>query len=104
KYMTLLHPDASFLLRPKTNLNDMVVEIEPGNEKGHVEDGAEFTLSQTEPNTNLDAFLATLDADTRQYIQLLVAGGAQGIGGRAHQLSGALRRLQPFGPSTAHLN
>jgi len=104
KYMTLIHPDASFLLRPKTNLNDMVVEIEPGKEKGHVEDGAEFTLAQTEPNTNLDAFLGTLDADTRQYLQLLVAGGAQGIGGRGKQLGNALRRFGPFVHYTAKLN
>jgi phospholipid/cholesterol/gamma-HCH transport system substrate-binding protein len=104
KYMTLIHPDASFLLRPKTNLNDMIVEIEPGTEKGHVEDGAEFTLAQTEPNTNLDAFLNTLDADTRQYIQLLVAGGAQGIGGRGKQLGNALRRFGPFVHYTAKLN
>ena len=104
KYMELIHPDASFLLRPKTNLNDMIVEIEPGTEKGQVEDGAHFTLTQTEPNTNLDAFLATLDADTRQYIQLLVAGGAQGIGGRGKQLSNALRRFQPFVHYTAKLN
>jgi phospholipid/cholesterol/gamma-HCH transport system substrate-binding protein len=104
KYMKLIHPDASFLLRPKTNLNDMVVEISPGKEKGHVEDGAEFTLGQTEPNTNLDAFLATLDADTRQYLQLLVAGGAQGIGGRGKQLGNALRRFEPFVHYTAKLN
>jgi phospholipid/cholesterol/gamma-HCH transport system substrate-binding protein len=104
KYMKLIHPDASFLLRPKTNLNDMIVEIEPGTAKGHVEDGAEFTLAQTEPNTNLDAFLNTLDADTRQYIQLLVAGGAQGIGGRGKQLGNALRRFGPFVHYTAKLN
>ncbi len=104
KYMELIHPDASFLLRPKTNLNDMIVEIEPGTAKGHAEDGDNFTLTQTEPNTNLDAFLATLDADTRQYIQLLVAGGAQGIGGRGKQLSNALRRFQPFVHYTAKLN
>src|SRR4051812_28458280 len=104
KYMKLLHPDASFLLRPKTNLNDMVVEIEPGHEKGKVEDGAEFTLAQTEPNTNFDAFLATLDADTRQYLQLLFAGGAQGIGGRGRQLSNAFRRFEPFVHYTAKLN
>ncbi len=89
KYLQLIHPDATLLLRPKTNLNDMVVEVDPGNGKGHIEDGHNFPLSRTEPNVNLDAFLATLDADTRQYIQLLVAGGAQGIGGRAHQVSGA---------------
>jgi phospholipid/cholesterol/gamma-HCH transport system substrate-binding protein len=104
KYMKLLHPDASFLLRPKTNLNDMVVEVEPGQEMGEVEDGAEFTLAQTEPNTNLDAFLATLDADTRQYLQLLLAGGAQGIGGRGRQVSNAFRRFEPFVHYTAKLN
>jgi phospholipid/cholesterol/gamma-HCH transport system substrate-binding protein len=104
KYMELIHPDATFLLRPKTNLNDMIVEIEPGIGKGEVEDGAHFTLTQTEPNTNLDAFLATLDADTRQYIQLLVAGGAQGVGGRGRQASNALRRFQPFVHYTAKLN
>lgn len=104
KYMKLLHPDASFLLRPKTNLNDMVVEVEPGSGNGKVEDGTEFTLAQTEPNTNLDAFLATLDGDTRQYLQLLLAGGAQGIGGRGRQVSNAFRRFEPFVHYTAKLN
>jgi phospholipid/cholesterol/gamma-HCH transport system substrate-binding protein len=104
EYMELIHPDATLLLRPKTNLNDMVVEVDPGGADGHIEDGHNFPLSRTEPNVNLDAFLATLDADTRQYIQLLVAGGAQGIGGRGRQLSGALRRLQPFAHYVADLN
>jgi phospholipid/cholesterol/gamma-HCH transport system substrate-binding protein len=104
KYMELIHPDASFLLRPKTGLNDMVVEVEPGDSKKPIEDGAEFTLAQTEPNTNLDAFLASLDGDTRQYLQLLVAGGAQGIGGRGKQLGNALRRFEPFVHYTAKLN
>ncbi len=104
KYMVLITPDSDLLLRPKTNLNDMVVEIDPGSDKDHVEDGHNFPLSQTEPNVNLDAFLATLDADTRQYIQLLVAGGAQGIGGRGRQLGNAFRRLQPFAHYIADLN
>jgi phospholipid/cholesterol/gamma-HCH transport system substrate-binding protein len=104
KYLELIHPNATLLLRPKTNLNDMVVEVDPGSGKAHIESGYNFPLSRTEPNVNLDAFLGTLDADTRQYIQLLVAGGAQGIGGRGHQLSGALRRLQPFAHYVADLN
>jgi len=104
EYMTLIHPDASFLLRPKTNLNDMTVEIDPGTGKKSIEDGAHFTLGQTEANTNLEGFLSTLDADTRQYIQLLVAGGAQGIGGRGKQVSNAFRRFQPFVHYTAKLN
>ena len=82
----------------------MVVEVEPGSGKKHIEDGANFTLAQTEPNTNLDAFLGTLDADTRQYLQLLLAGGGQGIGGRGNQLGNALRRFQPFVHYAAKLN
>jgi phospholipid/cholesterol/gamma-HCH transport system substrate-binding protein len=106
KYMELIHPNASFLLRPKTGLNDMIVEVEPGTGDEHVEDGHRFTLSQTEPNVNLDQFLASLDSDTRQYIQLLVAGGAQGIGGEGQsiRLSNALRRFQPFVHYVAKLN
>ncbi len=104
EYMKLIHPNATFLLRPKTGLNDMIVEVDPGSGKKSIESGANFTLAQTEPNTNLDAFLATLDADTRQYLQLLVAGGAQGVGGRGKQLSNAFRRFQPFVHYTAKLN
>jgi phospholipid/cholesterol/gamma-HCH transport system substrate-binding protein len=104
EYMKLIHPNATFLLRPKTGLNDMIVEVSPGAGKKSIESGANFTLAQTEANTNLDAFLATLDADTRQYLQLLLAGGAQGIGGRGKQVSNALRRFQPFVHYTAKLN
>lgn len=104
EYMKLIHPDASFLLRPKTALNDMVVEIDPGSGERTIEDGAHFTLARTEPNVNLDALLSTLDADTRQYLQLLVAGGAEGLGGRGKQLSNALRRFQPFVHYVAKLN
>ncbi len=104
KYMQLIHPDATLLMRPKTNLNDMVVEVSPGTAPGHLEAGDNIPLAQTKSNTSLDAFLATLDADTRQYIQLLLAGGAEGIGGHAHQLSGAFRRFQPFVRYVAELN
>jgi phospholipid/cholesterol/gamma-HCH transport system substrate-binding protein len=104
KYLKLIHPDASLLLRPKTNLNDMTVEISPGSGSRHVEDGYRFPLSRTEPSIQFEAFLSTLDKDTQQYLQLLVAGGAQGIGGRGRQLGNALRRLQPFSHYIADLN
>lgn len=104
KYLKLIHSDATLLLRPKTNLNDMTVEIEPGRSGDHVESGHRFPLSRTEPSIQFEAFLSALDADTQQYLQLLVAGGAQGIGGRGHQLSGAFRRLQPFAHYIADLN
>jgi phospholipid/cholesterol/gamma-HCH transport system substrate-binding protein len=104
KYLKLIHSDATLLLRPKTNLNDMTIEIDPGRGKRHVEDGYRFPLSSTEPSIQFEAFLSSLDADTQQYLQLLVAGGAQGIGGRGRQLSGVFRRLQPFSHYIADLN
>jgi phospholipid/cholesterol/gamma-HCH transport system substrate-binding protein len=104
KYVKLIRPDASLLLRPKTNLNDMTIEIDPGTGRGHVEEGHRFPLSRTEPSIQFEAFLSTLDKDTQQYLQLLVAGGAQGIGGRGRQLSGVFRRLQPFAHYIADLN
>lgn len=104
EYLDLIYPNAALLLRPKTNLNDMTVEIDPGSGREHIEDGHRFPLANTEPSIQFEAFLATLDADTQQYLQLLVAGGAQGIGGRGRQLSGAFRRLQPFAHYIADLN
>ena len=104
EYLKLIHPNASLLLRPKTNLNDMTVEIDPGRGKEHVEDGHRFPLANTEPSIQFEAFLSSLDADTQQYLQLLVAGGAQGIGGRGRQLSAAFRRFQPFAHHIADLN
>jgi phospholipid/cholesterol/gamma-HCH transport system substrate-binding protein len=104
EYVELIHPDATLLLRPKTNLNDMTIEVDPGRKGEPVKAGHNFPLSQTEPSIQFEAFLNTLDSDTRQYLQLLVAGGAQAIGGRGRQLSGAFRRLQPFAHYIANLN
>ncbi len=104
EYLDLIHPNATLLLRPKTNLNDMTVEIDPGKGEETVSDGHEFPLSRTEPAIQFEAFLAALDADTQQYLQLLVAGGAEGIGGRGRQLSRVFRRFQPFAHRIADLN
>ena len=75
-------PRRALLLRPKTGLNDMVVEMDPGSAAaapGRVDDPAR---RGRRPNVNPDEILATLDADTRQYLTLLLQGGAEGIGGR----------------------
>ena len=58
RYLDLIHPNATLLLRPKTNLNDMTVEISPGSGSKHVEAGHRFPLSQTEPSIQFEAFLS----------------------------------------------
>ena len=30
KYAALIHPDATLLLRPRTGLQDMTIEVDPG--------------------------------------------------------------------------
>jgi phospholipid/cholesterol/gamma-HCH transport system substrate-binding protein len=103
-YQELIRSDATMLLRPRTGLQDMTVEIDPGRSGPAVEEGATVPLSQTEPNVMPDQILASLDADTRDYLQLLLQGGAEGFGGRAREFSAGLRRFEPFGRDLARIN
>jgi len=104
KYRELLHEDAEFLLRPKTGLSDMVVEIDPGTTGPPPEEGATLPLAQGLSNVQLDAFWATLDRDTQDYLVLLLEGGGEGLGGKGPELSKALRRFGPFATYTARIN
>jgi phospholipid/cholesterol/gamma-HCH transport system substrate-binding protein len=104
QYAKLIHSDASLLLRPKTNLNDMVVEVTPGSSPELMSDGATVPLSSTQPYVNPDEVLATLDSDTRTYLQLLLQGVGTGLEGRGGQLSGIWRRLYPFTRDIAQVN
>jgi phospholipid/cholesterol/gamma-HCH transport system substrate-binding protein len=96
KYAHIYH-DATALLRPKTGLNDMIVELTPGTRRAGEMDHAKdvIPITQTLPNVNTDEFLAALDGDTRDYLKLLVAGGGQALGGNGQNLSATLRRFEP---------
>ncbi len=105
EYAPVIRADAGLLPRPKTNLQDMVVQIDPGTPTAPpIEDNATIPLSNTAPNVNPDEFLARLDQDTRSYLQLLLQGGGEGLGGRGKQLSKGLRRIEPFSRYIAQLN
>jgi phospholipid/cholesterol/gamma-HCH transport system substrate-binding protein len=100
KYAPLIHDNASMLLRPKTGLNDMVVEVDPGTQSTpQIKENSTVPLASTEPQVNPDEFLASLDADTQQFLKLLLANGAEALDpaqGRDVRLSNALRRLDPL--------
>jgi phospholipid/cholesterol/gamma-HCH transport system substrate-binding protein len=88
--------NATLLLRPKTQLQDMTVEVNPGtSEAGHLRSGEVIPLSQTAPNINFDEFLAGLDAETRSYLQELLAGLGQGLKNNGGALSATLKRFSP---------
>jgi phospholipid/cholesterol/gamma-HCH transport system substrate-binding protein len=94
----LIYRNATVLLRPKTGLKDMVAELDPGTPAaGRLPAGGTIPVSQTLPDVNLDEILASLDADTRDFLTLLLNGGAQGLGGErgGRRLGQALRRIEP---------
>jgi len=95
----LINEDATMLLRPKTGLNDMTIEVDPGVSDVDVEDGETLPLSSTLPNVNADEVLASLDADTQAFLKLLVSGGGEALDpeqGRGVKLSNALRQFEPL--------
>jgi phospholipid/cholesterol/gamma-HCH transport system substrate-binding protein len=104
-YTELVHTDAQLLLRPRTGLQDMTIEIDPGRDDSEVvKEGSTIPLANSQPNVNPDQFLASLDGDTQAFLQLLLQGAAQGIGGRAPELSSGLRRFEPTARYIAKIN
>ena len=104
----LIKEDASLLLRPKTGLNDMVIEVDPGTEGSEsIEEGATVPLASTQPNVNPDEILASLDADTQAFLKLLLASGAEALDpeqGRGRKASNAFRQFEPFARDIARLS
>ena len=94
KHEGLLREDASALLRSKTGTKDMFVEVDPGEGKP-LEEGDRIQVSNALPDVDPDEFLAALDADTREYLRLLIAGAGKGLEGRGTDLRETLKRLGP---------
>ena len=73
-----IYRDATVLLRPRTPLKDMYLALDPGTqEAGAVPSGATLPVANTAPDIDIDQLLNSLDADTRDYLLLLLSGGAQ---------------------------
>lgn len=102
-----VYPNASILLRPKTGLKDMVVELDPGSPSSGdpLDEGAMLSNEQTNADVNFEEFLASLDGDTQDYLKLLVgdAGRALGDGG-GRDLANTFRRFQPLSRDFAKAN
>ncbi len=91
-----IYRNATLLLRPKTQLQDITIEVNPGTPSaGKLGSGQVIPLSQTAPNVDFDEFLAGLDADTRAYLQELLAGAGQGLNHNSEALAAALKRFDP---------
>lgn len=87
-----LFADARARVLPRSALNDLVVDIDPGDPSaGHLRGG---TIGRSAPPpVGYDRVLGVLDADTRAYVQVLVGTLHQVLDGRTGPLGDALDRL-----------
>ncbi len=93
----LIKTDAHALLRPRTPLKDMYLQVFPGSRKGGkaIRKGFELPLQNTLTDVNLDEILAALDGRTRDYLQLLLNGTGRGLKFRGGDLAEVFRRFEP---------
>jgi phospholipid/cholesterol/gamma-HCH transport system substrate-binding protein len=91
-----LFRDASALLRPRTLLKDMLLEVTPGTPSaGPLREADTIPVSRTLPDVNVDDLLSALDADTRAALIALAQGGGQGLAGQDRRLAAVFRRFDP---------
>jgi len=95
KYKNTIRTDATVLLRPKTPLKDMFLEVDPGSGPV-VPEGGTLPVANSAPDVNPDEFYEALDSDARDYLKLLVVGGGKGLQGRGGDLREVFRRLSPL--------
>ena len=94
-----IYPDATVLLRPKTPLKDMVAEVDPGSPKSGAKlpSGSLIRSDRAQPDVNLDEVLASLDRDSRDYLNILVTDGGEALSsGGGRDLAGVFREFEPL--------
>ena len=108
-----IYRDATVLLRPRTPLKDMYLELDPGTKSaGAVPNGGTLGAGATNPTVDFSDILSALDSDTRNYLLLLLASGAQAfkdpgnpgpLPSRAavDDLRGVFKRFAPLNRDTA---
>jgi phospholipid/cholesterol/gamma-HCH transport system substrate-binding protein len=108
-----VYRNATVLLRPRTPLKDMYLELYPGSSSaGQIPNGGTLPVGATNPDIDFSDILSSLDSDTRNYLLLLLAGGAQafrdpGNNGElpspraAIDLRGVFKRFAPLNRDTA---
>jgi phospholipid/cholesterol/gamma-HCH transport system substrate-binding protein len=110
-----IYRDATVLLRPRTPLKDMYLSLDPGTRSaGALPNGSLLGVASTSPDIDVDQILSSLDADSRNYLLLLLSGGAQAFKNpgtvgtmpspdAVADLRGTLKRFAPLNRDTRNL-
>jgi phospholipid/cholesterol/gamma-HCH transport system substrate-binding protein len=99
-----IYRNATMLLRPRTGLQDMTVQLDPGTkDAGELPNEGTIPVAQTKPNVEVDQNLAVFDLDTRRALQFIVNAGGAALDDQAIELRNSLRRFPPTAKYTAEL-
>jgi phospholipid/cholesterol/gamma-HCH transport system substrate-binding protein len=90
-----IRADATALLRPRTGLKDMFIELDPGGTGRALQEGDTIPVQNTAPDIDPDETLSALDTDTRSYLQLLINGAGKGLSGHGNDLNQTFKALDP---------
>jgi phospholipid/cholesterol/gamma-HCH transport system substrate-binding protein len=105
QYRKLIHTDATALLRPRTGLDDMFIELDPGTKPAPVaKQGFTIPMANTLPDVTPDEVLAELDSDTRAYLDQLINGAGVGLKNRGDELAQVFERFEPTHRDLARVN
>ncbi len=106
KYKHMIHTNATAVARPRTGLQDMFIELDPGTPSAPIaKPGYTIPVQNTLPEVNVDEILASLDSDSRAYLDLLVNGAGQGLSGKGgSELAQVFERFEPTHRDLARLN
>ena len=97
EFASRIHEDATAALRPRTPLNDMIIQLDPGTKSAPLlREGANIPASRTDVPVDFDEFVGEFDADTRAYLGALLRDGAKGLGnGGGDNLGDLIRGFEP---------
>ncbi|MCW3039442.1 MAG: hypothetical protein JWM31_1347 [Solirubrobacterales bacterium] len=99
--LAAIHEDAHVTLRPRTGLQDMTIELDPGSDdRPAIKDGGTLPQTQSTSQVQLDEVIAALDSDTRAYFQQLLEASATGFTGNAKRFQKILRVAAPTARQT----
>jgi phospholipid/cholesterol/gamma-HCH transport system substrate-binding protein len=91
-----VYEDATAALIPNTPLKDLLLELGPGGPPAKpLRDGGVIPVAATSPPIDSDELTSALDADTRDFLQLLVHDADRATRGRGQDLNELLEALGP---------
>jgi phospholipid/cholesterol/gamma-HCH transport system substrate-binding protein len=91
-----VYQNATALIRPRTGLQDMTIDLSPGSPPATKLGGnVVLPASRTVPEINVDEVLSLLDSDTRGWFQTLLSAGGHALGNTGVALRSVLKASAP---------